>query len=137
MILFASIFDPRTSPLPTELADFPLPFLGQPATDFTGLPRNAFVWPFVGTPLWLPSGSGLSDSSPHSLTCVDEPDEDTADEEDIVVPPPAIEEEAGFEDFDDDFDDDFEEDENDPDWDHPEDAKPELPPPGKGGGRKK
>ncbi|RLT14835.1 MAG: hypothetical protein DWI25_03885 [Planctomycetota bacterium] len=137
MILYASIFAPCTSPLPRALADFPLPFLGQPAADCTDLPSGPLAWPLVHTPLGLPSRSGLFDSSPHNLTSVDEPDEDTADEEDIVVPPPAIEEEAGFEDFDDDFDDDFEEDETDPDWDHPEDAKPELPPPGKGGGRKK
>ena len=113
MILYASIFAPCTSPLPRALADFPLPFLGQPAADCTDLPSGPLAWPLVHTPLGLPSRSGLFDSSPHNLTSVDEPDEDTAD------------------------DDDFEEDETDPDWDHPEDAKPELPPPGKGGGRKK
>ena len=67
----------------------------------------------------------------------DEDDEDLGDEEDLAVAQPAADEESSFDDFDDEFDDDFEEEENDPDWDHPDDAAPETPPPGKGGGRKK
>jgi hypothetical protein len=74
------------------------------------------------------------------IECVDDPDEDEedlGDEEDLAVAQPAADEESSFDDFDDEFDDDFEEEENDPDWDHPDDAAPETPPPGKGGGRKK
>lgn len=74
------------------------------------------------------------------IECADDPDddeEDLGDEEDLAVAQPSVDEESSFDDFDDDFDDDFEEEENDPDWDHPDDAAPEQPPPGKGGGRKK
>jgi hypothetical protein len=63
-------------------------------------------------------------------------DEDLGDEEDLAVAQPLADEESSFDDFDDEFDDDFEEEENDPDWDHPDDAEPEEPPPAKGGGRK-
>jgi len=80
------------------------------------------------------------DSGAGHIKCADEPDdedEDLGDEEDLAVAQPAADEESSFDDFDDEFDDDFEEEENDPDWDHPDDAAPETPPPGKGGGRKK
>jgi len=87
----------------------------------------------VGTPVAAPGGLP-------AIECVDDPDEDedlVEDEEDLTVAQPAADDESNFDDFDDEFDDDFEEEENDPDWDHPDDAAQEPPPPGKGPGKKK
>jgi hypothetical protein len=64
-------------------------------------------------------------------------DDDVGDEEDLAVSQPLADEESSFDDFDDEFDDDFEEEESDPDWDHPDDADIDEPPPAKPpGGRK-
>ena len=98
--------------------------------------------PPAGAALLLPGKRSCppSDRGAGQITCADEPDEideELGDEEDLAVAQPAADEESSFDDFDDEFDDDFEEEENDPDWDHPDDAAPETPPPGKGGGRKK
>jgi len=74
------------------------------------------------------------------VRCGAEPEEEDADleeEEDLEVGQPLADEESSFDDFDDDFDDDFEEESNDPDWDHPDEAEPGPPPPGKGPGKKK
>jgi hypothetical protein len=74
-----------------------------------------------------------------TIECVDDVDDeedDLGDEEDLSVSQPLADEESSFDDFDDEFDDDFEEEENDPDWDHPDDAD-EEPPPAKGPGKKK
>ena len=86
-------------------------------------------------PPFLPGSSGDGGR----IECVDAPEEEEepGDEEDLVVAQPTADEESAFDDFDDEFDGDFEEEENDPDWDHPDDAAPETPPPGKGPGRKK
>ena len=99
--------------------------------------------PPVGV-LLVPGKRAVPSSAPKvdvgRIECADDPDEDDedlGDEEDLAVAQPTADEESSFDDFDDEFDDDFEEEENDPDWDHPDDAAPEQPPPGKGGGRKK
>jgi len=64
-------------------------------------------------------------------------EDDLGDEEDLAVSQPLADEESSFDDFDDEFDDDFEEEESDPDWDHPDDADIDEPPPAKPpGGRK-
>jgi hypothetical protein len=83
---------------------------------------------------WLPAAGAAP-----VVECVDDPDDeedDLGDEEDLAVGQPLADEESSFDDFDDEFDDDFEEEENDPDWDHPDDAD-EEPPPAKGPGKKK
>lgn len=88
-------------------------------------------WDVLG---WLPAAGAAP-----AVECVDDPDEeddDLGDEEDLSVTQPLADEESSFDDFDDEFDDDFEEEENDPDWDHPDDAD-EEPPPAKGPGKKK
>lgn len=95
--------------------------------------------PLSGPPLgddlgWLPA-VGVAPL----VECVDDPDaedDDLGDEEDLSITQPLADEESSFDDFDDEFDDDFEEEENDPDWDHPDDAD-EEPPPAKGPGKKK
>lgn len=79
---------------------------------------------------------GQPQSVPGPVAAVDPDDDDAGDEEDLAVSQPLSDEESSFDDFDDEFDDDFEEEENDPDWDHPDDAEADEPPPGKGGGRK-
>jgi hypothetical protein len=86
---------------------------------------------------WLPMASpwsprGAPREAPRAA--VEPDDEDLGDEEDLAVAQPLADEESSFDDFDDEFDDDFEEDENDPDWDHPDDAGDDEPPPGKGAG---
>jgi hypothetical protein len=81
-----------------------------------------------------PSGSRTAPpSGRRRLVAGNEPDEDDdlGDEEDLAVSQPLADEESSFDDFDDEFDDDFEEDENDPDWDHPDDADIDEPPPPK------
>ena len=91
-----------------------------------------------GTPSREPAGivASVASHGPRRLVAAVDPEEDDlGDEEDLAVSQPLTDEESNFDDFDDDFDDDFEEDENDPDWDHPDDAEPEEPPPAKGGGR--
>jgi hypothetical protein len=75
--------------------------------------------------------------SARASTDPDEDEEDLGDEEDLSVAQPAADEDSAFDDFDDDFDDDFEEEEDDPDWDHPDDGDGDIPPAGKGPGRKK
>lgn len=100
------------------------------------------AWPLALGKVWLPRESPLPAIRPvpGPIECADRPaedEEDAGDEEDLAVAQPAADEESSFDDFDDEFDDDFEEESNDPDWDHPDDAAPEAPPPGKGGGRKK
>ena len=52
------------------------------------------------------------------------------------VDPPRRPKKSG-DDFDDEFDDDFQEEESDPDWEHPDDLRPEAPPPSKSPGGKK
>jgi len=72
---------------------------------------------------------------PQVVDAGDPDDEDEPLDDDLPVAEPA-DEESNFDDFDDEFDDDFEEEENDPDWDHPDEAEP-VPPPAKGPGGKK
>ena len=55
-----------------------------------------------------------------------EDDDDSVDEGSIDDP--LEDDESDFDDFDDDFDDDFEEEPDDPDWDHPDEVTPEMPP---------
>ena len=93
---------------------------------------------------WLPrpfrTALPAADDEPsvRRLECVDPDDEeDLGDEEDLSVAEPLADEESNFDDFDDEFDDDFEEEENDPDWDHPDDAAPGDAPPGRDAGRRK
>lgn len=77
---------------------------------------------------------------PNRITCeddVNEGDDEGADEDDLDDIDPLEDDDSNFDDFDDEFDDDFEEDESDPDWDHPDDLRPEAPPPGKSSGGKK
>lgn len=88
---------------------------------------NARFPVFVGQPGRLAGAMSV-------VVAVDPAEEESGDEEDLVVAQPA-DEESNFDDFDDEFDDDFEEDANDPDWDHPDDGDSE-PPPGKGGKKK-
>ena len=114
-------------PLPIDLDAEPAPWLAAAPLPF---PVPA------GLPL-LPSGCRSGTSRIDCVDGPDEDDEDLGDEEDLTVAQPTPEEESTFDDFDDEFDDDFEEEENDPDWDHPDDAAPEPPPPGKGPTRKK
>ena len=55
-------------------------------------------------------------------------DDDDDGGDDASVDDPLEDEESDFDDFDDDFDDDFEEEPDDPDWDHPDEGTPEMPP---------
>ena len=93
-------------------------------------------------PLWFDTPTVPVPAAPDSRrrlvagTDSDE-DDDLGDEEDLAVSQPLADEESSFDDFDDEFDDDFEEEESDPDWDHPDDADIDEPPPPKPpGGRK-
>ena len=86
-------------------------------------------------PAFISQPGRVAGATPVVVAAVDPAEEDeSGDEEDLVVAQPA-DEESNFDDFDDEFDDDFEEDANDPDWDHPDDGDSE-PPPGKGGKKK-
>jgi len=107
------------------------------------------------SPLWMPlfrcSGLNLATivrpeaatewgRQPARIVCGnddDEGDDDATEDEDLDDIDPLGDEDSNFDDFDDEFDDDFEEDESDPDWDHPDDLRPEAPPPGKSAGGKK
>ena len=82
---------------------------------------------------WFGSGAV---AEPRAAVDPDDAD-DLGDEEDLAAAQPIADEESSFDDFDDEFDDDFEEEENDPDWDHPDEADIDEPPPGKGSGPKK
>ena len=64
-------------------------------------------------------------------------DLDVGDDNDMESDDPLADEDSNFDDFDDEFDDDFQEDESDPDWEHPDDLRPEAPPPSKSSGGKK
>jgi hypothetical protein len=55
-------------------------------------------------------------------------DDDDDGDDDSPLDDPLEDEESDFDDFDDDFDDDFEEEPDDPDWDHPDEETPEMPP---------
>jgi hypothetical protein len=95
------------------------------------------AWPgCVPEPSLLHVG-GLPASEVRCAGDADDDDEDLGDEEDLTTAEPLDEEESAFDDFDDEFDDDFEEEENDPDWDHPDEADSDEPPPAKGPGKKK
>ncbi|MEX1076546.1 MAG: hypothetical protein WED27_08850 [Pirellulales bacterium] len=85
-------------------------------------------------PAFISQPGRVAGATPVVVAAVDPAEEESGDEEDLVVAQPA-DEESNFDDFDDEFDDDFEEDANDPDWDHPDDGDSE-PPPGKGGKKK-
>ena len=114
---------------PISAPEFPL----SPATIWAALPLTAPLLPFGD------AGMPLGYVVP-AIECADPEEEDEVevdDEEDLAAAQPSVDEESSFDDFDDDFDDDFEEETNDPDWDHPDDADPGPPPPGKGSGRKK
>ncbi|MFM8893465.1 MAG: hypothetical protein ACKOTB_17955 [Planctomycetia bacterium] len=112
----------------------PLLFPGFSVSSGLAVGSVAAPAPLVDLPVRPAGRTGSS-----HVECGDDPDEDEDDlgEDDLPEAQPAPEDESSFDDFDDDFDDDFEEEENDPDWDHPDDAEPEPPPPGKGGSRKK
>ena len=86
-------------------------FFARPSTAW----RNR-VFPFSpsGAPLVMPIASSGEDDA--------EGDDDASGEE------PLEDDESDFDDFDDDFDDDFEEEPDDPDWDHPDEGTPEMPP---------
>lgn len=99
-------------------------------------PQSPWTVPAVTVP-WLPTPSGSAPTAPRAAADDEDDEEEVGDEEDLSVSQPPVEEDSGFEDFDDEFDDDFEEDENDPDWDHPDDAEPNGPAPPKGTGKKK
>ena len=64
-------------------------------------------------------------------------DLDVGDDNDLESDDPLADEDSNFDDFDDEFDDDFQEEESDPDWEHPDDLRPEAPPPSKSSGGKK
>ncbi len=64
-------------------------------------------------------------------------DLDIGDANDLESDDPLADEDSNFDDFDDEFDDDFQEEESDPDWEHPDDLRPEAPPPSKSPGGKK
>ena len=64
-------------------------------------------------------------------------DLDVGDDNDLESDDPLADEDSNFDDFDDEFDDDFQEEESDPDWEHPDDLRPEAPPPSKSPGGKK
>ena len=64
-------------------------------------------------------------------------DLDIGDDNDLESDDPLADEDSNFDDFDDEFDDDFQEEESDPDWEHPDDLRPEAPPPSKSPGGKK
>ena len=110
------------------------------------LPPSLFSQPSLFNPALTPLADArfpviigqpdrLAGATPVVVAAVDPAEEEeSGDEEDLVVAQPA-DEESNFVDFDDEFDDDFEEDANDPDWDHPDDGDSE-PPPGKGGKKK-
>lgn len=99
------------------------------------VPQSPWAEPTVTMPsLPAPVGPALA---PRAAADDEDDEEEVGDEEDLSVSQPPVEEDSGFEDFDDEFDDDFEEDENDPDWDHPDDAEPNGPAPPKGTGKKK
>ncbi len=66
-----------------------------------------------------------------------EDDLDVGDDDNLDSDDPLADEDSNFDDFDDEFDDDFQEEENDPDWEHPDDLRPEAPPPSKSPGGKK
>ena len=86
-------------------------------------------------PVFIGQAGWVAGATPVVVAAVDPAEEEeSGDEEDLVIAQPA-DEESNFDDFDDEFDDDFEEDANDPDWDHPDDGDSE-PPPGKGGKKK-
>jgi hypothetical protein len=76
--------------------------------------RTAFSRPASRLPLVVPRASSGDD------------DDDSDD--DSPIEDPLEGEESDFDDFDDDFDDDFEEEADDPDWDHPDEETPEMPP---------
>ena len=105
------------------LPPFPLPVIHT----LTGamMPRSAF--PLAGERLRSGAVKKGGDS---------EDAEDEVGDEDDLTTQPTPDEESSFDDFDDEFDDDFEEEEIDPDWDHPEENEPPLPP-GKGPAKKK
>ena len=63
-------------------------------------------------------------------------DLDVGDDSDLESDDPLADEDSNFDDFDDEFDDDFQEEESDPDWEHPDDLRPEAPPPSKSSGKK-
>jgi phosphopantothenoylcysteine synthetase/decarboxylase len=66
-----------------------------------------------------------------------EDDLEVGDDDNLDSDDPLADEDSNFDDFDDEFDDDFQEEESDPDWEHPDDLRPEAPPPSKSpGGRK-
>ena len=58
-----------------------------------------------------------------------EDDLDVGDDDNLDSDDPLADEDSNFDDFDDEFDDDFQEEESDPDWEHPDDLRPEAPPP--------
>jgi len=64
-------------------------------------------------------------------------DLDVSEDDDLESDDPLADEDSSFDDFDDEFDDDFQEEESDPDWEHPDDLRPEAPPPSKSSGGKK
>jgi hypothetical protein len=66
-----------------------------------------------------------------------EDDLDVGDDDNLDSGDPLADEDSNFDDFDDEFDDDFQEEESDPDWEHPDDLRPEAPPPSKSPGGKK
>ena len=77
---------------------------------------------------------------PSRITCegnADEAEDEATEDDDLDDVDSLEDDDSNFDDFDDEFDDDFEEDESDPDWDHPDDLRPEAPPPGKSAGGKK
>ena len=116
---------------------FPLPGLVLPSMTINSVLSVRSRSSAAGAVAARLSRVGASRSAGRGLVAaVDPDDEEEGDEEDLAVSQPLSDEESSFDDFDDEFDDDFEEDENDPDWDHPDDAEAEEPPPGKGGGRK-
>jgi len=125
-----------TMQFPDPVTTFPtMPFVSSPEPpgfDLTATP---------GEP-WGPNSVGaaaVAPDAPRRLVAGTDSDEDDdlGDEEDLAVSQPLADEESSFDDFDDEFDDDFEEEENDPDWDHPDDADIDEPPPPKPpGGRK-
>ena len=66
-----------------------------------------------------------------------EDDLDVGDDDNLDSDDSLADEDSNFDDFDDEFDDDFQEEESDPDWEHPDDLRPEAPLPSKSPGGKK
>ena len=106
---------------------FPPPPLPVSPTPLTGAMMPRFALPPAGGK----PRSGLVMKGGDS-----EDSENEVGDEDDLPTQPLPDEGSSFDDFDDEFDDDFEEEEIDPDWDHPEENEPPLPP-GKGPAKKK